>query len=177
MPRRAPLRVDPIAEARRQWVAHGWADAAGGMSAVTSVIRAQQLMLARIEQALRPFDLTFARFEMLRLLAFTREGRMPMSSATARLQLHATSVTHTVGRLARDGLVTREAHPRDGRAMMIVLTDAGASLVERATTALNEVFADIGLTEDDTTQLVGVLARFRRDAGDFAEPAPVPEPL
>jgi hypothetical protein len=60
---------------------------------------------------------------------------------------------------------------------MIVLTDAGASLVERATTALNEVFADIGLTEDDTTQLVGVLARFRRDAGDFAEPAPIPEPL
>ena len=43
MPRSGPLPVDPIAEAKRQWTAHGWTDAAAGMSAVTSIIRAQQL--------------------------------------------------------------------------------------------------------------------------------------
>ncbi|MPV88512.1 MarR family transcriptional regulator, partial [Georgenia ruanii] len=86
------------------------------MAAVTSVMRAQQLMLARIDQALRPHGLSFARYEMLRLLAFTREGRLPMASATARLQVHPASVTNTVDRLERDGLVRREPHPRDGRA-------------------------------------------------------------
>lgn len=64
-----PLPVDPIAEVKRQWIAHGWESAADGMSAVTSVMRAHQLMLADVDRALKPFTLTFARYEMLRLLA------------------------------------------------------------------------------------------------------------
>ena len=175
MPRRLP--VDPIAEAKRQWLAHGWDDAADGMTVVTSVIRAHQLLMASIERALRPLDLTFSRFEMLRLLAFTREGRMPMASAIARLQVHPTSVTNTVERLARDGLVTREAHPTDGRAALLVLTDAGRRRVDAATDALNAVFRDPGLAPEDATELVRIIARFRNNAGDFADPAPTPDPL
>lgn len=173
-----PLPVDPIAEARRQWVAHGWADAADGMSAVTSIMRAHQLMLAEVDRALRPYDLTFARYELLQLLAFTREGRMPMASATARLQVHPASVTNTVRRLERDGLVRREPHPDDGRAAMIELTDEGRALADTATRTLNEgVFARLGPDEDSLKTLVHVIARMRREAGDFAEPRPVPEPL
>lgn len=161
------LSVDPIAEAARQWTSHGWTDAAAGMSAVTSIIRAQQLLLARIDASLKPFGLSFARFELLRLLAFTREGRMPLSSAIARLQVHPTSVTNTVDRLVRDGLIERTAHPRDGRAAMLVLTASGRDLVERATTALNaDVFSDPGLSGTDTAQLVELLTRFRAAAGD-----------
>ena len=175
-PRRLP--IDPIAEAKRQWLAHGWTDAAVGMTAVTSIIRAQQLMLARVERTLKPFALSFARYEMLRLLAFTREGRMPMASAIARLQVHPTSVTNTVERLVRDGLVVREPHPEDGRAAMLVLTDDGRELVDRATAALNtEVFREPGLDEGDTEDLVSIIARLRRNSGDFADPKPQPEPL
>jgi DNA-binding MarR family transcriptional regulator len=178
MPRSGPLPVDPIAEAKRQWIAHGWTDAAPGMSAVTSIIRAQQLLLARIDVALKPFKLSFARYEMLRLLGFTREGRMPMASAIARLQVHPTSVTNTVDRLVRDGLVEREPHPGDGRAAMLVLTASGRELVEQATDALNtEVFADPGLSDNDTAELVAIIARLRKGAGDFTDPRPLPEPL
>ena len=53
------LESDPIEEACRQWVAHGWADAADGMAAVTSIVRAQQILLQRIDTVLRPLDLTF----------------------------------------------------------------------------------------------------------------------
>jgi DNA-binding MarR family transcriptional regulator len=176
--RTGPLPIDPIAEAKRQWVAHGWTDAAAGMSAVTSIIRAQQLMLARIDSILRPFELSFARFEMLRLLAFTRQGRMPMASAIARLQVHPTSVTNTVDRLTRDGLLVREPHPIDGRAAMLVLTATGRDLVDRATDALNtEMFEEPGLSADDTAELVRIIARFRKDAGDFTDPRPIPDPL
>ncbi len=172
------LAVDPIAEAKRQWIAHGWEPAAAGMTAVTSIIRAQQLLFARIDATLKPFGLSFARYEMLRLLGFTREGRMPMASAIARLQVHPTTVTNTVDRLTRDGLLSREQHPDDGRAAMLVLTDSGRELVERATAALNtEVFESPGLTDDDTTELVRIIARFRKDSGDFTEPRPQPEPL
>lgn len=175
MPRRLP--VDPIAEAKRQWIAHGWDDAADGMTVVTSVIRAHQLLTASIEHALKPLDLSFSRFEMLRLLAFTREGRMPMASAIARLQVHPTSVTNTVERLARDGLLSREPHPTDGRAALLVLTEAGRRRVDDATDALNAVFRDPGLAPADATELVRIIARFRKAAGDFADPSPTPEPL
>lgn len=176
MARRLP--VDPIAEAKRQWLAHGWTDSAAGMTAVTSIMRAQQLMLARVDAALRPFGLTFARYELLTLLSFSRAGRMPMASASARLQVHPTSVTNTVDRLQADGYVRREPHPVDGRATLVVLTDTGRDLAERATAALNrEVFSQPGLTSADTDELVSIIARMRRAAGDFDDPRPTPDPL
>lgn len=172
-----PLPLDPIAEARRQWIAHGWEDAADGMAMVTSIMRAQQLMLSRVEAALKPFGLSFARYELLALLSFTRGGALPMASASARLQVHPTSVTNTVDRLERDQLARREPHPTDGRATLVVITDAGRSLVAEATTALNRVFAEPGLSRDEVTELVRVLARFRKGAGDFTDPPPRAEPL
>lgn len=159
-------------------MAHGWTSAADGMAVVVSVMRAQQLLLARVDATLRPFELTFARYEMLRLLAFSRSGRLPLSSVVSRLQVHATTVTSTAERLARDGLIVREPHPHDRRAALLALTDAGRDLVERATTALNsEVFSDPGITQADAADLVAIVARLRKDAGDFTDPRPQPEPL
>lgn len=176
--RSRPLPVDPLAEAKRQWLAHGWTDAADGMTVVTSVMRAQQLLLARVDATLKPFALTFARYEMLRLLAFSRAGRLPLSSVVARLQVHATTVTSTAERLVRDGLIVREPHPPDGRAALLALTDPGRALVEKATAALNsEVFSDPGISRDDATELVAIVARMRKAAGDFADPRPQPEAL
>ena len=176
--RSRPLPVDPLAEAKRQWLAHGWTDAADGMTVVTSVMRAQQLLLARVDATLKPFALTFARYEMLRLLAFSRAGRLPLSSVVARLQVHATTVTSTAERLVRDGLIVREPHPHDGRAALLALTDPGRALVEKATAALNsEVFSAPGISRDDATELVAIVARMRKAAGDFTDPRPQPEAL
>lgn len=178
MARSRPLPIDPLAEAKRQWIAHGWTDAADGMSVVVSVMRAQQLLMARIDATLKPFGLSFARFELLRLLAFSRTGRLPLASVVSRLQVHPTSVSGTADRLVRDGLIRREPHPRDGRAAMLLLTHEGRALVDEATIALNEhVFSQPGLSEQDANDLVGIVARMRRDAGDFADPRPLPEPL
>src|SRR5215468_8875082 len=55
---------DPIAEAHRQWVRHGWPAAADGMAMVTSVVRVHQLLMERIDAVLRPLDLTFDRYEV-----------------------------------------------------------------------------------------------------------------
>ncbi|MFC5500781.1 MarR family winged helix-turn-helix transcriptional regulator [Lysinimonas soli] len=166
-----PLASDPIAEAHRQWQQHGWADAADGMAAVTSIMRAQQILSARVESALKPFELTFARFELLALLSFTRRGSLPMAKASARLQVHPTSVTNAVDRLEAAGLVRRVAHPTDGRATLVEITDEGRERVRAATAVLNaSVFEQTGFSPDEVAQLNQLLHGFRRDAGDFAEP-------
>lgn len=167
-----PLSWDPIEEAARQWRQHGWVAESEGMAVVTSIMRAQQLMLARVEALLKPFKLTFARYELLRLLSFTRDGAMPMASASARLQVHPTSVTNTTDRLEASGLLERTAHPTDGRATLIRITDAGREVVDAATAVINrEFFSNVGMAEADQVTLVEILARFRRDAGDFVDPA------
>jgi len=160
---------DPIAEAHRQWRVHGWTDAADGMGAVTSIMRAQQLLLTQIDALLRPFGLTFARFELLRLLSFASEQRMTMRRAGQRLQVHPTSLTSLAARLGDDGHVTREINPDDGRSAILALTARGRSLVDEATNTLNsDVFEQIGLTSEDVDTLVAILGRFRADRGDFA---------
>jgi DNA-binding MarR family transcriptional regulator len=154
--------MDPIAEARRQWQEHGWIEAADGMATVTSIIRAQQVLLQRVEEHLAPFGLSFARFELLRLLAFTRHGELPLGKLGARLQVHPTSITSAVDRLEKQGLVERHPHPTDGRTTLAVITDAGRDIVERATKVLNdEVFAVIGLTERESSQLYKLLEKLR----------------
>lgn len=168
----SPLPQDPIAEARRQWTAHGWGEYADGMAAITSVIRAQQIFLARVEEVLRPLGLTFARYELLTLLHFTRSGALPMAKASARLQVHPTSVTNAVDRLERAGLVRRAPHPTDRRTTLVELTPEGHELSLTATRQLNEtVFAEPGLADDDLAPLLRILARLRQGAGDFEEEA------
>ncbi|WP_370324125.1 MarR family winged helix-turn-helix transcriptional regulator [Euzebya sp.] len=159
--------LDPIAEAHRQWVDHGWGDVADGMAAVTSITRVQALFQQRIDELLRPLDLTFARYEILQLLTFSRTGALPLAAIGRRLQVHPTSVTSAIDRLERQGFVAREDHPTDRRAKLARLTEDGRAAAKAATALLNEqVFAAPGLSAEDTRSLVDLLTRMRRSAGD-----------
>lgn len=171
------LPFDPIAEARQNWRERGWTGAADGMAAVTSITRVHQLLMARIDASLKPHGVSFARFEMLRLLAFAHGGRLPMNRARSVLQVHPASVTNVVDRLEVDGLVRREANPDDGRSVLLAITADGVDLVERATIDLNrEVFEDLGMEPDEIAQVTRVLAAVRERAGDFGVATP-PEPF
>ncbi|MBA2283814.1 MAG: MarR family transcriptional regulator [Actinomycetota bacterium] len=161
----APL--DPIAEARRQWQVHGWGDVADGMAALTSVMRSQQLLLARCDEVLADFGLTFARFELLTLLSFTRHGELPLGKAGTRLQVHPASVTNAVSRLVDQGLVERVPHPTDGRGALARITDEGRRVVAAATERLNtEVFAALGLTAKEARTLSALLVKVRVASGE-----------
>jgi DNA-binding MarR family transcriptional regulator len=157
------LAFDPIAEARRQWEAHGWANAAPGMAMLTSIMRVQQLLAARVDAVLKPHGLTLARYEVLMLLTFSSSGALPLGKIGERLQVHPASVTNAVDRLERERLVRRTPHPTDGRATLAALTAKGRALAERATTDVNDLFETIGLPD-----LFEPLREVRAAAGDFA---------
>lgn len=159
---------DPIGEAHRQWAVHGWAVAADGMAMVTSVVRVQQLLMERIDAVLRPRGLSFARYEVLRLLSFTRDGAMPMSRLGSLLQVHPTSVTSAVDRLVAQGYVERVRGDADKRVVRAVITDAGRQAVEEATVALNgAVFETPGLPEGEVRELTDRLTALRTGLGEI----------
>ncbi|QSB06915.1 MarR family transcriptional regulator [Natronoglycomyces albus] len=148
------------------------------MAAVTSIMRVQQILLGRIETVLKPFGISFARFEMLRLLRFAQNGRMAMSRARNLLQVHPASVTNIVDRLEADGFVRRVAHPDDGRAVLVEITDQGSALVAEATDALNtHIFENTGFADTELATLTRLLADFRRRSGDFGPAQEPPDPL
>ncbi|MDQ6782324.1 MAG: MarR family transcriptional regulator [Actinomycetota bacterium] len=166
-----PLGFDPILEAHRQWAEHGWGDAAGGMAAITSIFRAQQIFLGDIDSQLRPLGLTFARYEVLMLLRFSRRGTLPLNKVGARLQVHPTSVTNAVDRLEAGKLIRRVPHLTDRRTTLAEIQPKGRDLAERATQVINStVFSAPRLSTSDVATLVEILGRLRRQAGDFEEP-------
>lgn len=161
------LAFDPIAEARRQWDVHGWA-AADEMVAVTSLIRATQIAMARIDEALRPLGLTFSRYEALVLLHFSREGELPLGKVGERLMVHPASVTNTIDRLEAEGFVERVPHPTDRRSALARITSSGTRVMAAATDALVAVdFGLAGLDDDAVETLERVLRPYRRAAGDY----------
>lgn len=163
-----PLRFDPIEEARSQWAERWDADVSDAMAAATSVMRAQQVVLAAVDGALKPLGLTFARYEGLMLLSFSRRGALPLGKMGKRLMIHPTSVTNIIDRLEQQGLVRRVPHPTDGRTTLAELTDEGRRLAEEATRAVNDTAFGLGaLNAQDLGHLTRIVRKLRLAAGDF----------
>lgn len=162
---------DVIAEARRQWSAHWGAAGAPAMAAVTSVMRAQQILMTRLNTALKPFDLTFPRYEALMILYFSRRGSMPLGKISERLQVHPTSATSLIDGLERKGYIARVPYPEDRRAVLAQITESGRARAEAATAALNsERFFTHPLKRSDLDTLVNVLRPLRSAADGFRLP-------
>ena len=169
MPERRQLPFDPIVEAQRQWETQGWGAQAPAMAVVTSIMRLQQVFLSRADATLRPLELTFARYEVLMILSFSKLGHLPLGIIGERLQVNAASVTNAVNRLEARGLVVRRPNPQDGRGTLAALTEPGRHLARRATELMNEkVFTDVGLDGRALQTLFGALSQLRQAAGDFA---------
>jgi len=161
------LEFDPIEEARRNWRENEWGDGRA-MVAATSITRAHQILLAEINAALAPFDLTFSRFEVLALLYFSKRRMLPMGKIGTRLQVHPTSVTSLVNRLVQDGHVERVPHPTDRRTTLVKLTPSGKRLAPRCAAALEAIDFGVGsLSRDQLDDLASTITVLRRAADDW----------
>jgi DNA-binding MarR family transcriptional regulator len=162
------LPFDPIERAGQTWEQRF--GPASAMRAATSVFRVQQILLARFDEVLKPHRLTFARYEVLVLLTFSRTGELPLKVIGSRLMIHPTSVTNAIDRLVAAGYVRRRPNPDDGRGVLAGITEAGREVVGTATAALTDLdFGLADLPEPERAQLFDILKRVRLGAGDVAD--------
>ena len=160
-----PLVYDPVEASRERWIEQGWSDRAAGMAAVVSVMRAEQIFLRRATDALRPLGLTFARYQVLGMLRWA--GPLTLGAVGHRLWITPGTVTSAIDRLEAAGLCRRLSHPTDARATLAEITSRGRRQFDRAVERLNtDVFATVGLEEDELEQLVGLLGKIRVADGD-----------
>lgn len=165
------LPFDPIARAAQIWESR-FGDARA-MAAVTAIMRVQQILLAELDGLLRLYGLTFARYEALVLLSFSRSGALPMRLIGQRLMVHPTSVTNTIDRLEQQGLVVRKPNPEDGRGTLAEITQAGRDVMTRATADLMAAeFGMSGYGEAQLEEISAILRGLRVAAGDFTDDSP-----
>jgi DNA-binding MarR family transcriptional regulator len=167
------LDFDPIEEARRQWQKHWGSTPTPSMVAVTSVMRAEQILTARLNGLLKPWDLTFPRYEALMLLYYSRRGALPLGKIGTRLQVHPTSVTNTIDGLQKLGYVDRARHAEDRRKWLATITERGREVAVQATEALNQArFATQPLKRAQLQALFEILRDLRSDEDAFGTLSP-----
>ena len=75
------------------------------------------------DEHLRPIGLTIGQYSVLAALYYVPS--MALRKLAARLEMDRTTLTRSLARLERDGLLSISLDPEDTRVRMIAMTDAG----------------------------------------------------
>ena len=126
-----------------------------------SLIEAARTLEVRLEQALAPYQLSLAKFGVLRCL-MDEARALPLSAIAQRQRCVRSNMTQLTDRLETDGLVRRVDDPNDRRAVLAEATDAGRAAYAAAEAALRteeERFLQ-GLSCDERAQMTNLVRRF-----------------
>jgi DNA-binding MarR family transcriptional regulator len=164
-----PFSIDPVDEAARHWRRRWGTESVPALAAVASIGRIHQILLARLNDALAPFDLTVARYEALMLLFLSRRAELSLAKLAARLQAHPTSASSLADALEQRGYASCAPDPRDPHATLVTITERGRKVAAEATALLNKQhFGTAPLREQELVALTEILRRVRVGAGDAA---------
>ncbi len=81
---------------------------------------------------LKPFDLTMAQYNVLRILRGAGDDGLPCGEIGARMVTHDPDITRLLDRLEKRGLTTRARAKDDRRVVIVRITTAGTALLARS---------------------------------------------
>lgn len=160
------MSADPMSVVSRQMAKYFPEADPDEFRALGSMLRATRILQSRMDtdDAMRRYDLSFARLEILGLLYYNQDDPLPMNTISSWLMVHPASVTNSVERLVDQGYVQRVRSDADRRVVRAELTPSGKSAVEACLPRLAERrFGLSGLSAKETRQLVGLLAKVRAE--------------
>ena len=113
------------------------------------LMRAANAARSHASRYLGDSGLTLTQFAVLEALYHL--GPMSLSDIAAKVLTTGGNLTMVAGNLERDGLVTRQKSPEDGRVQILVLPPKGKSLMRRVfpihTAAISEFMATLNTEE------------------------------
>lgn len=126
-------------------------------------LRAHARLVQRLEADLvAEHALSLASYDVLVQLVEAPEHRLRMTELADRVLLSRSGLTRLVDRLARDGLVRREACESDARGLFAVLTDAGYAQLRDATPTHLRGVEDYAMGRLDDAETAGLARAVRR---------------
>ena len=137
---------------------------------VTALLTASRALVGVSARSLADVEetVTIAQFRVLVVLA--AHGQTTLVQLASRLGVNASTAQRQVDRLVREGLVSRRENPSDRREVVIVITPAGAALVDAVTARRREAIARIvrDLPGADRPALIAALEAFAAAADEPA---------
>ncbi len=107
-----------------------------------NVLRTAEWMLAPEEALLRTADLSFAQYNVLRILRGAGEGGLPCGEIAARMVNRDPDITRLLDRLEARGLVRRSRDDRDRRVVVADLTPDALVLLQSLEGPVTRVHRD-----------------------------------
>jgi DNA-binding MarR family transcriptional regulator len=126
---------------------------------------------SRFDGVLRRHGLRLGQYQLLRAL-WERDGLTPRELAE-HAGVEMPTVTRTVQRMVRDGLVRREAHPSDARSVRILLDPKGRALQSAADDLKRAVVQGAleGIEGEERSRLIATLDRMLANLNASRPPA------
>ena len=113
-----------------------------------AMLLVQSSLERRSEAFFQPFGLTASKFNILNLLSI-KGGKMDQSDLVDQLLVGKSSISIVLNRMVRDNLIKREAHPKDRRQVVLVITEKGSELWRKIAPAyeahVREIFGQVPL--------------------------------
>lgn len=125
-------------------------------------LRLSWVMRRRMEQELVRFGLTMPQYMALRCIERQAGQGCSMTDLAEASHQVLPTMTGIIDRLAERGLVVRDRDPRDRRALLVRLTEAGAALMEQVN-ARKQAFSQRALqplAPDERARVIDVLERY-----------------
>ncbi|HSK69905.1 MAG TPA: MarR family transcriptional regulator [Candidatus Limnocylindria bacterium] len=96
------------------------------------------------------------------------EGGLSQEELCRRLGVGKAAVSRTVDALVSKGYTRREAHPKDARAHLVLLTDTGREAGARVAQAYGGVFGTLmrGISPEELAGMARLLERIRRNLAE-----------
>lgn len=135
------------------------------MEVVGRINRISALSIQQLDRVLSPSGVSRSEFDVLCALA--RSGRaLRASEVTAQTMLSGAATTKLTSRLESAGLLRRDRTERDGRVVMLELTDAGRQLVESEFPRCVDHDRQLieGLDDQDQAALAALLRKIAENA-------------
>ncbi|WP_404943762.1 MarR family winged helix-turn-helix transcriptional regulator [Rhizobium ruizarguesonis] len=124
---------DHVDRLRRQWAVELPDLDTEPMAILGRAFRLSNLVRPSIEATFADFGLDRGEFDVIATLR--RSGapyRLTPTEMYSALMISSGGLTHRLDRLEKAGLIRREKSPRDGRSVLVALSEAGAALAEKA---------------------------------------------
>ena len=118
---------------------------------------ASRNVIALYRPVLEPLGLTHPQY--LVMLTLWERDSLTVKQIGQLLSLDPATLSPLLKRLERAGLIRRDRHPADERALAVTLTDEGRDLRERALQVPPQVVERLGMDLDDLTSLHAALTR------------------
>ncbi|WP_276134875.1 MarR family winged helix-turn-helix transcriptional regulator [Polluticoccus soli] len=122
-------------------------------------------LLSRINQVLKPFDLTEPQYNVLRILRGQQGEAMPLFEIQERMIQKMSNVSRLIDKLLEKGLVVRKECRDNRRKVDIMITKKGLDMLDAVEPNLNSLFDGVAknLKKDDARLLGEMLDTLRKD--------------